>query len=83
MAKTETLTNNISIEKFTYEEAFNLLEKIVLQLETEEHSLSDTLDLFERGQAMARHCSNLLDKAELKVKQLSGDQINETEISFD
>ena len=30
------------------------------------------LTLFERGQALARRCESLLDKADLKVQQLLG-----------
>ena len=33
----------------------------------------------ERGQALIKHCSDLLEKAELKVKQLTGDGLSEFE----
>ncbi len=33
--------------------------------------------LFERGQELSRHCVELLDKAELRIKQLSGDTMVE------
>lgn len=59
------------VEDLTYEEAFNELDSIVSDLESEQHSLEQTLALFERGQALARHCVKLLEGAELKVQQLS------------
>ena len=59
------------VDKLTYEEALQELEKIVADLETGEGSLDDSLRLFERGQALARHCSELLQKAELKVRSLT------------
>lgn len=62
------------VEQLTYEEAFRGLEEIVLSLETGEHSLDDSLQLFERGQALAKHCGSLLDQAELKVQKISGDE---------
>lgn len=65
------------IEELTYEEAFNELDSIVSDLESEQHSLEQTLSLFERGQALARHCTKLLEAAELKVQQLSeGDLVD-------
>ena len=62
-------------EDLTYEEAFAELENIVSALETGEHTLNQAIAQYERGQFLARHCANLLDKAELKIQQLSGDEI--------
>jgi exodeoxyribonuclease VII small subunit len=61
------------VEGLNYEQAFQELEKIVASLEANEHSLDKALELFERGQALARYCAGLLDKAELKVQQVSGE----------
>jgi exodeoxyribonuclease VII small subunit len=57
------------------------LEALVLKLESEEHSLEDALAMFERGQALARHCSQLLENAELKIKELSGEDLVDFEPS--
>ena len=62
-------------EDLTYEEAFAELENIVSTLETGEHTLDEAIAQYERGQALAKFCANLLDKAELKVQQLSADEI--------
>ena len=67
------------IEELTYEQALAQLEEIVDSLESGERPLEQILDLFERGQALTRHCSTLLDQAEIKVKQLS----NENLVDFD
>ncbi len=64
-----------SDEDLTYEQAFAELESIVSTLETGEHTLDEAIAQFERGQALARHCANLLEKAEFKVQQLSGGEI--------
>jgi exodeoxyribonuclease VII small subunit len=61
------------IEELTYEQAFKELETIVSALESGDHSLEDALSLFERGQALSNHCADLLDNADLKIKQLFGD----------
>ncbi len=63
------------VEELTYEEALAELEAIVRALESDEHTLEEALALFERGQALLRHCSRLLDQAELQVQQLLGDEL--------
>ncbi len=65
------------IQSFSYEQAFAELEEIVYGLETNQKSLDDAIALFERGQALAKHCASLLDQAELKVRQLSERQYGE------
>lgn len=74
------LENNLSdmpIEQLSYEDALTELERIVTALESDEQTLEVALNLFERGQALAQHCSLLLDKAELTVRRLSGDAIED------
>ena len=63
------------IEELSYEQAFAELETLIATLEADEATLNETLAKFERGQKLARHCAELLDKAELKVQQLSGDTL--------
>jgi exodeoxyribonuclease VII small subunit len=67
------------VEELTYESAFAELEKIVAALEGEGRALDESLSLYERGQALAAHCAALLEKAELKVRQLSGDELADFE----
>jgi exodeoxyribonuclease VII small subunit len=63
------------IEELTYEAAFAELETIVNALEGEQNPLEESMSLFERGQALVKRCSELLDGAELKVRKLSGDTL--------
>ena len=62
-------------EELSYEEALAELEEIVASLEGEQNQLEESLRLFERGQALASRCAVLLEAAELKVKQVAGDEI--------
>jgi exodeoxyribonuclease VII small subunit len=71
MAKTATKP----IEEMTYEAAFAELEKIVAALESGEKPLEESMLLFERGQALTKRCIGLLDKAELKVRTLTGEDV--------
>ena len=59
------------VEKLTYEQALNELEGITEKLESQALELEETLTLFERGKALIQRCQTLLEKAELKVSQLS------------
>jgi exodeoxyribonuclease VII small subunit len=59
------------VTRLTYEQALAELETIVNTLESEQRSLEEALSLFARGQALTQHCTTLLDKAELKVRQVS------------
>lgn len=65
------------VEDLTYEQALAELENIVSSLEGDKLALEESMALFERGQALSRHCIELLDKAELRVKQLTGDTLTD------
>lgn len=71
----KTAEELMPIDDLTYEQALNELEGIIQDLETGEHALEETLAMFERGQALAKHCTKLLEEAELKVQELSGENL--------
>jgi exodeoxyribonuclease VII small subunit len=62
---------------FSYEEALSQLELIVDILESNNQTLAQSMLFFQRGQELAKYCANLLDQAELKIKQLSGESITD------
>ena len=64
-----------AVEELSYEEALAELEEIVSTLEGEQGQLEEAIKLFERGQALAARCGVLLEAAELKVKQVVGDDV--------
>ncbi|HLB65500.1 MAG TPA: exodeoxyribonuclease VII small subunit [Anaerolineales bacterium] len=61
-------------EEMSYEQAFQELEATVHRLEAGELPLEEALALFERGQALATRCNDLLDQAELKLRKLMPDE---------
>lgn len=67
------------VEDLSYEEAFGELEEIVSSLEAGDQSLDQATTLFARGQALAKRCAELLEKAELKVRQLSENGVKDFE----
>jgi exodeoxyribonuclease VII small subunit len=68
MAKTRTS------KELSFEQAFRELEAVVQKLESGDLALEQSLELFERGQELAAHCGELLEKADLKLKKLAGDE---------
>lgn len=77
MAKSKSTPKNV--DDLSYEEALAELESIVSTLEDEQSKLEEAIQLFERGQALAARCGVLLEAAELKVKQVTGDEITDFE----
>ena len=67
----------VPVEKLSYEAALGELEALVLDLESDEHALEDALAMFERGQALAHYCAQLLENAELKIQELSGEELTD------
>jgi exodeoxyribonuclease VII small subunit len=70
------------LANLSFEEAFAELEKTVAALERGDLSLKESVELFERGQALAAHCNLQLDQSELKVRQLLPGNEGET-VPFD
>jgi exodeoxyribonuclease VII small subunit len=68
MAKSPTSAQDLS-----YEQALAELEALLSTLEGESRDLEGTMAMFERGKALIARCQELLEKADLKVKQLTAD----------
>ncbi len=75
MPKPSSKKSEKTVEELTFEEALLELEEIVSALEGEQNQLEEAIKLFERGQALASRCGVLLEAAELKVKQVAGDEL--------
>lgn len=60
----------MEMEHLSFEEAFKELDETVRRLEEGDLTLDEAIALFERGQALARHCGEKLDRAELRISQL-------------
>jgi exodeoxyribonuclease VII small subunit len=54
----------------SYETLYAELQQIVARLETGDLPLADSLALYERGIQLAGTCQNLLETAELRIRQL-------------
>lgn len=65
------MTKEKKIADMSYEEAMRALEETIAFLESESKSLDESLALFERGQELSKHCSELLKNAEIKIRTLT------------
>jgi exodeoxyribonuclease VII small subunit len=79
MPKSSAKKTEKAVEDLSYEEALAELEEIVAALEDEQGQLEEAIKLFERGQALAARCGVLLEAAELKVRQVVGEQVTDFE----
>lgn len=61
------------IEDIKFEDALLELEEIVRKIESGDHSLDESLELFERGITLTRHCSSKLESARQKIEKLEDD----------
>ncbi|NLP14794.1 MAG: exodeoxyribonuclease VII small subunit [Clostridium sp.] len=57
-------------EKMNFEESLQELEDIVRQLESGEYSLDESIKAFQRGVALSKDLSKILDDMEKKVSIL-------------
>lgn len=69
-----------AVAGLSYEEAFEKLEQTVLALQDGQLPLEQALEYYEEGMKLARHCHDLLQKAELRVEQLRVTDEGELEV---
>lgn len=61
---------NADISAMSFEQALDLLEKIVDNLERGDVPLEESIRIYERGEALKAHCDRLLKAAEDKVEKI-------------
>ncbi|MEK1850423.1 MAG: exodeoxyribonuclease VII small subunit [Phyllobacterium sp.] len=62
--------NNSDIAAMSFEQALDQLEKIVDDLERGDVPLEQSIRIYERGEALKKHCDKLLRAAEDKVEKI-------------
>ena len=61
---------NADVKDLTFEKALDELERIVGALEQGDVALDESIRIYERGEALKKHCANLLQAAEDKVEKI-------------
>ncbi|MBT6829182.1 MAG: exodeoxyribonuclease VII small subunit, partial [Rhodospirillaceae bacterium] len=65
--------------KINFETALGELEDIVQKLESGDTSLEGSIDAYERGIALKKHCEGKLREAQLRVEKIDKDGTLSTE----
>ena len=58
------------ISALSFEDALSALEDVVRRLESGEVPLDDSISLYERGEALRKHCQARLDAAQARIERI-------------
>ena len=62
---------NIDVKTMTFEAALAELEQIVQKLEGGRAPLAESIDIYERGEALKAHCEALLKAAVARIEKIT------------
>lgn len=65
------MPNTNAVETLSFEQALVELQNIVSGLETGESALEQSIEAYERGIALKKHCENKLRDAQAKIEKIS------------
>ncbi|AYC99876.1 exodeoxyribonuclease VII small subunit [Neorhizobium sp. NCHU2750] len=74
---TETTATNQSVADvsgYSFEKAVAELESIVARLERGDVALDESIAIYERGEALKKHCEKLLNAAENRIEKIRLDR---------
>ena len=54
----------------SFEDALRALEEVVRRLEGGDVPLDESIDLYERGEALRQHCQKRLDAAQARIERI-------------
>ncbi len=60
----------------TFEELSKQLDEVLVLLERGDLPLEEALGAYERGVGLVRQCNDLLDRAEIRISELSASVVN-------
>lgn len=60
-------------QELSLEEAFAQIEEVIAHLETEEITLEQSFQEYNRGMQLLKHCNETIDQVEKKVLQINED----------
>jgi exodeoxyribonuclease VII small subunit len=74
MSMTATPENRPEIASLSFEQALAELERIVGDLERGDVPLDRSIEIYERGEALKKHCEKLLKAAEDRIEKIRLDR---------
>lgn len=69
-----TSTPATDVSALSFEQAVEELEKIVAALERGDVALDKSIEIYERGEALKKHCEKLLSAAENRIEKIRLDR---------
>jgi len=66
--------NQNEISKLSFEQAIKSLTEIVSKIETGQIPLQQSIEQYEKGMALIKHCRAILQKAEKRIEKISKQQ---------
>ena len=67
------------VGKLTFEQAIQQLKAIVDRIEQGEIPLQDSLEQYEKGMALIKHCRDILQSAQKRIEKISKEEPPEPE----
>lgn len=64
------MSNKKSVEKLNFEEALAELEELVQKIDAGDQNLDQSVESFERGMQLKKHCEKMLGQAKMKVEKI-------------
>lgn len=58
-------------QELSLEEAFAQIEEVIAHLETEEITLEESFQEYNKGMQLLQHCNSAIDRVEKKVLQIN------------
>jgi len=58
------------VGEMSFEQALKALEDVVRQLESGDVPLEESIGLYERGEALRKHCQARLDAAQARIEKI-------------
>jgi len=62
------------VSDYSFEKAVAELESIVARLERGDVALNESIEIYERGEALKKHCEALLSAAENRIEKIRLDR---------
>jgi exodeoxyribonuclease VII small subunit len=67
------MTDATDISQLSFEKALAALEDIVARLEAGKVDLEESIKIYERGEALRKHCETKLKEAEARIEKITLD----------
>ena len=65
------ISNEIDVSKLSFEDTIKELTGIVSKIEQGQISLENSIQQYERGMTLIKHCRQILSKAEQRIVKIS------------